>query len=209
MKVVWSDDAVWALVALETRLAQRYSADKAARIVGDLVRRVDRLEDHPQLGRAVPEYGPWQLRELVGGAKDAVHRPARARPGLVERDPRDAGREQDRQDRVADRLHEGLEARQAVRVRHDRDEHRGCDGADPQGVTDEQRARAVIADRDRDERTKASASARVIVDRYNHCGFTPRAWITKRAIAEIAISAMHAQARPRAPSLAAASGHPR
>jgi len=65
MKVVWSDDAVWALVALETRLAQRYSSGKAARIVEDLVRRVDRLEDHPQLGRVVPEYGQWQLRELV------------------------------------------------------------------------------------------------------------------------------------------------
>jgi len=36
MKVVWSDDAVWALVALETRLAQRYSSNKAARIVEDL-----------------------------------------------------------------------------------------------------------------------------------------------------------------------------
>jgi toxin ParE1/3/4 len=65
MKVVWSDDAVWALVALEARLAQRYSSDKAARIVEDLVRRVDRLADHPQLGRVVPEYGQWQLRELV------------------------------------------------------------------------------------------------------------------------------------------------
>lgn len=65
MKVVWSDDAVWALVALETRLAQRSSSDKAARIVEALVRRVDRLADHPQLGRVVPEYGQWQLRELV------------------------------------------------------------------------------------------------------------------------------------------------
>lgn len=44
---------------------QRYSSEKAARIVEDLVRRVDRLEDHPQLGRVVPEYGQWQLRELV------------------------------------------------------------------------------------------------------------------------------------------------
>jgi len=65
MKVIWSDDAVWALVALETKLVQRYSSEKAARIVEDLVRRVDRLEDHPQLGRVVPEYGQWQLRELV------------------------------------------------------------------------------------------------------------------------------------------------
>jgi plasmid stabilization system protein ParE len=65
MKVVWSDDAAWALVALETRLAQRYSSDNAARIVEELVRRVDRLAGHPQLGRVVPEYGQWQLRELV------------------------------------------------------------------------------------------------------------------------------------------------
>jgi plasmid stabilization system protein ParE len=65
MKVAWSDDAVMALVALETKLAQRYTAEKAAYIVEELVRRVDRLQDHPQLGRVVPEYGRWQLRELV------------------------------------------------------------------------------------------------------------------------------------------------
>jgi len=76
MKVVWSDDAVWALVALETRLAQRYSSDKAARIVEELVRRVDRLEDHPQLGRVVPEYGQWQLRELVDRWNRVLYRRA-------------------------------------------------------------------------------------------------------------------------------------
>jgi len=65
MKVVWSDDAAWALVALETRLALRYSPVQAAGIVEELVRRVERLEDHPQLGRVVPEYREWQLRELV------------------------------------------------------------------------------------------------------------------------------------------------
>jgi len=65
MKVVWSDDAVWALVALEARLAQRYHAQRAASIIEGLVRRVDRLQDHPQLGRVVPEYEQSQLRELV------------------------------------------------------------------------------------------------------------------------------------------------
>jgi len=38
---------------------------QAARSVEALVRRVRLLEDHPQLGRVVPEYGEWQLRELV------------------------------------------------------------------------------------------------------------------------------------------------
>lgn len=65
MKVVWSEEATLVLVALEARLARRYSADRAARIVDALIRRVDLLEDHPQLGRVVPEYGEWQLRELV------------------------------------------------------------------------------------------------------------------------------------------------
>jgi len=46
MKVIWSDDAVWALVALETRLAQRYSPGKAARIVEELVRLVDRARQN-------------------------------------------------------------------------------------------------------------------------------------------------------------------
>ncbi|MDB4957507.1 MAG: hypothetical protein JWO36_5076, partial [Myxococcales bacterium] len=52
MNVVWSEEAVYALVALETRLAVRYPAEKAAQIVDELIRRVDRLQDHPQLGRA-------------------------------------------------------------------------------------------------------------------------------------------------------------
>lgn len=65
MNVVWSDEAAYALVALETKLAERYPAEKAAQIIDKLVRRIDRLQDHPQLGRAVPEYGHWQLRELV------------------------------------------------------------------------------------------------------------------------------------------------
>jgi plasmid stabilization system protein ParE len=74
MKVVWSDDATYALVALEASLVQRYSPDQAASIVEDLVRRVERLEDHPQLGRVVPEYGQWQLRELVDRWNRVVYR---------------------------------------------------------------------------------------------------------------------------------------
>ncbi len=97
MKVVWSDDAVMALVALETKLARRYTAEKAARVVDELVRRVDRLQDHPQLGRVVPEHGRWQLRELVDKWNRVLYRlradaievvtivPARMR--LDERDP--------------------------------------------------------------------------------------------------------------------------
>jgi hypothetical protein len=61
MKVVWSDYAVWALVTLETRLAQRYSSDKAARIVEELVHRVDRLE------------GPYDVRNRREINRSARH----------------------------------------------------------------------------------------------------------------------------------------
>lgn len=74
MKVVWSDEAVYALVALEVKLAQRHSAEKAAEIVEQLIRRVERLEDHAQLGRMVPEYGYPQLRELVDNWNRVLYR---------------------------------------------------------------------------------------------------------------------------------------
>lgn len=81
MKVIWSDEAVEALVALEINLAERYSAERAAQIVDELVRRADRLQDYPQLGRAVPEYGHWQLRELVDKWNRVLYR---LRPEMIE-----------------------------------------------------------------------------------------------------------------------------
>lgn len=66
---------------LETQLAARYSASKAAEIIDSLVRRVDRLQAHPQLGRVVPEYGHWQLRELVDKWNRVLYR---LRPQAIE-----------------------------------------------------------------------------------------------------------------------------
>lgn len=65
MNVVWSDEAVLALVDLESELAARYTSERARSITDAIVTRVDQLEAHPQLGRLVPEFGMWQLRELV------------------------------------------------------------------------------------------------------------------------------------------------
>ncbi len=65
MKLIWADEAAWALVDLEEQLVERYSARRAATIVTEIVERVDLLVDHPEMGRVVPEYGQWQLRELV------------------------------------------------------------------------------------------------------------------------------------------------
>jgi len=74
MKVIWSEEARAALLALEERLARRYSGERAAEIVDTLVERVARLEDNPQLGRIVPEYGRWQLRELVDNWNRVLYR---------------------------------------------------------------------------------------------------------------------------------------
>ncbi len=81
MNVVWTEEAAYALVALETKLAERYPAERAAQIIDELVRRVDRLQDHPQLGRAVPEYGHWQVRELVDKWNRVLYR---LRPDAIE-----------------------------------------------------------------------------------------------------------------------------
>ena len=58
-----------------------YTAEKAAQVVDELVRRVERLQDHPQLGRVVPEYGRWQLRELVDKWNRVLYR---LRPDAIE-----------------------------------------------------------------------------------------------------------------------------
>ena len=81
MNVIWSEEATLALVALEMKLAERYSAAKAAEIIDALVRRVQRLQDHPRLGRTVPEYGHWQLRELVDNWNRVLYR---LRPHAIE-----------------------------------------------------------------------------------------------------------------------------
>ncbi len=81
MTVVWSDEAVYALIALEMKLAERYTVERAAEIVETLVRRVALLEQHAQIGRVVPEYGQPQLRELVDNWNRVLYR---LRPDAIE-----------------------------------------------------------------------------------------------------------------------------
>lgn len=50
-------------------------------IIDALVHRVHRLQDHPQVGRAVPEYGHWQLREFVDNWNRVLYR---LRPDAIE-----------------------------------------------------------------------------------------------------------------------------
>ncbi len=64
MNVRWSAEAVAALVAIEVSLVAHYSETRAADI-DELVQRIELLSENPRFGRIVPEYGHWQLRELV------------------------------------------------------------------------------------------------------------------------------------------------
>ena len=79
MNVVWSDEALYALVALEIKLAERYSDEKAAQIVDELVQRVHRLQEHPQLGRKGHEV---LQREALQRGRSWIER---GRPGLYMR----------------------------------------------------------------------------------------------------------------------------
>ena len=65
MNVRWSAEAVAALAAIEVGLVARYSETRATEIIDELVQRIELLSENPKLGRIVPEYGHWQLRELV------------------------------------------------------------------------------------------------------------------------------------------------
>ena len=39
--------------------------DVGTRLVGEIVKRIERLADHPDMGRIVPEFGQTFLREII------------------------------------------------------------------------------------------------------------------------------------------------
>jgi toxin ParE1/3/4 len=63
--IVWTDEAIADLIAIESHLEARFSRELAGHVIDDLFRRVDLLRDHPELGRVVPEYAHRQTRELI------------------------------------------------------------------------------------------------------------------------------------------------
>lgn len=65
MDIVWSDEALADLIAIETALSARFSVERTLEIVDGLLQRIELLREQPRLGRVVPEFGLDRLRELV------------------------------------------------------------------------------------------------------------------------------------------------
>jgi toxin ParE1/3/4 len=64
MSVRWTESALGDLQAIQTHIAL-HSAKYARATVERLLNRTAVLEDHPQLGAVVPEYGQESVRELA------------------------------------------------------------------------------------------------------------------------------------------------
>ena len=63
--VRFSESALADLQAVQTWYTEQGVPDTDARIVADIVASVERLADHPSMGRVVPEFGRVYLRELI------------------------------------------------------------------------------------------------------------------------------------------------
>jgi toxin ParE1/3/4 len=64
MNVHWTEAALSDLEAIEAYIS-RHSARYARGLVERILDRAGQLENHPQLGAVVPEYGDESLRELL------------------------------------------------------------------------------------------------------------------------------------------------
>jgi len=66
VKVVWTDLAIEDLKSIHAYIS-RDSKFYADRYVDKLIRRIDQLQNYPQSGRVVPEFGKEDIRELIEG----------------------------------------------------------------------------------------------------------------------------------------------
>lgn len=64
-RVRLADSAIGDLQALTDWYGTQGVPEVGARIVGEIVDRIEMLSDHPDLGRIVPEFGQPTLRELI------------------------------------------------------------------------------------------------------------------------------------------------
>lgn len=61
----FAESALGDLEGIRAWYADQGVANVGARIVGDIVGRIEHLAEHPDMGRVVPEFGQSSLRELV------------------------------------------------------------------------------------------------------------------------------------------------
>lgn len=66
VKVVWTDFTIEDLKSIHEYIS-RDSKFYADRFVAKLINRAEKLENHPQSGRIVTEFGKEDIRELIEG----------------------------------------------------------------------------------------------------------------------------------------------
>ncbi len=82
VKIVWTDLAIEDLKSIHEYISKD-SRFYANRFVAKLINRVDQLENYPQSGRIVPEFGKEDIRELIEGNYRIVFRIGLDHIGIV------------------------------------------------------------------------------------------------------------------------------
>ena len=82
VKVVWTDLAIEDLKSIHEYISKdsKFYAD---RFVTKLITRVDQLENYPQSGRMVPEFGKEDIRELIEGNYRIIFKVNEDHTGIV------------------------------------------------------------------------------------------------------------------------------
>lgn len=72
VKIVWTELALADLKSIHKYISQDSRA-YASKTIEKLIKRVDQLEKFPKSGRAVPEFGRSNIRELIEGSYRIVY----------------------------------------------------------------------------------------------------------------------------------------
>jgi len=73
MQIRWTREALERLTEIEEYISKD-SPDRAISFVNYLIDQTEALEDHPRLGRVVPEVGNENIRELIARKYRIVYR---------------------------------------------------------------------------------------------------------------------------------------
>jgi len=82
VKIIWTELAIEDLKNIHNYIAQESNVF-ANNMIERLVSRVDQIEQFPESGRIVPEYGKRSLRELLQGSYRIVYQIHREYIGIV------------------------------------------------------------------------------------------------------------------------------
>ena len=65
MEIRLTESALADLESIHSWYGEQGAPEVGTRLVTDIIARIERLEDHPDIGRIVPEFGQDDLREII------------------------------------------------------------------------------------------------------------------------------------------------